>query len=57
MLANHILAQEVRASVTTDTLYQLFLNFWNQDVVAAMFESCGEPTHSGKEDLLHVKER
>ena len=44
MLANHILAQEVRASVTTDTLYKLFLNFWNQDVVAAMFESCGEPT-------------
>ena len=52
MLANHILAEEVRASVTTDQLPTLseFLEprWWQQ-----CFKAAANP-QSGKEDLLHV---
>ena len=50
--ANHILAREVRASVTTDALPTLpdFLEprWWQQ-----CFKAAANP-QSGKEDLLHV---
>ena len=53
MLANHILAQEVRASVTTDPLLPTLSDFLEPRWWQQCFEAAANP-QSGKRDLRHV---